>query len=79
MKVITKDEIEVDQSALTGESMPVIKKVNDVLYSGSVIRRGEATGLIVRTGLNTFFGKTVQLVQIARPKLHMEEIRRNNF
>jgi len=74
MKVITKDEIEVDQSALTGESMPVIKRVNDVLYSGSVIRRGEATGIIVRTGLNTFFGKTVQLVQIARPKLHMEEI-----
>jgi H+-transporting ATPase len=74
MKVITKDETEVDQSALTGESMPVIKRVNDVLYSGSVIRRGEATGIIVRTGLNTFFGKTVQLVQIARPKLHMEEI-----
>jgi ATPase, P-type (transporting), HAD superfamily, subfamily IC len=54
--------------------MPVIKRVNDVLYSGSVIRRGEATGIIVRTGLNTFFGKTFQLVQIARPKLHMEEI-----
>jgi len=74
MKIITRDEVEVDQSALTGESMPIVKRVNDVLYSGSVIRRGEATGIIVRTGLNTFFGKMVQLVQVAKPKLHMEEI-----
>jgi H+-transporting ATPase len=73
-KIITSEEVEVDQSALTGESMPVIKRKGDVMYSGSILRRGEATAVVVRTGLNTYFGKTVQLVQTARPKLHMEEI-----
>ncbi len=77
-KIITNEEVEVDQSALTGgESMPVAKKRGgDVMYSGSIVRRGgEATAVVVRTGgLNTYFGRTVQLVQTARPKLHMEEI-----
>ena len=67
-------EVWVDQSALTGESMEVEKKQGDMLYSGSIIRRGEATGIVVFTGIKTYFGKTVQLVQLARPKLHMEEV-----
>ncbi|MGC8631457.1 MAG: plasma-membrane proton-efflux P-type ATPase [Thermoprotei archaeon] len=74
VKLITQGEAEVDQSALTGESMPVTKKAGDVLYSGSIIRRGEGTAVVIRTGLKTYFGKTVQLVGVARPKLHMEEI-----
>ena len=74
VKIITNEELEVDQSALTGESMPVLKKNNDVVYSGSIVRRGEATGVVVRTGVNTYFGKTVELVSLAKPKLHMEEI-----
>jgi len=73
-KIISNEEVEVDQSALTGESMPVGKRRGDVMYSGSIVRRGEATAVVVRTGLNTYFGKTVQLVQVAKPKLHMEEI-----
>lgn len=74
IKVLTNEEVEVDQSALTGESMPVLKRLNDIIYSGSIVRRGETTGVVVRTGLNTYFGKTVELVQLAKPKLHMEEI-----
>jgi H+-transporting ATPase len=73
VKIITGD-LMVDQSALTGESLEVKKKSDDLLYSGSVIKRGEASGIIVSTGVKTYFGKTVQLVQIARPKLHMEEV-----
>ncbi|MCY0851939.1 MAG: plasma-membrane proton-efflux P-type ATPase [Thermoplasma acidophilum] len=74
LKVVETSDMEVDQSALTGESMPVRKSNGDIVYSGSTIRRGEATCYVVATGLKTYFGKTVELVQTARPKLHMEEI-----
>ncbi len=71
---IIDGEIGVDQSALTGESENIEKRMNDLLYSGSVIKRGEATGIVVSTGARTYFGKTTQLVQTARPTLHVEEI-----
>ena len=64
----------VDQSILTGESGLVEKKVDDFLFSGSMIKNGEVTGVVVHTGVFTYFGKTTQLVQMARPKLHAEGI-----
>jgi H+-transporting ATPase len=64
----------VDQSSLTGESTEAEKAVNDVLYCGSVVRRGEASGLVVLTGPRTFFGRTTELVQSSRPKLHLEAV-----
>jgi H+-transporting ATPase len=73
LKVIDA-EITVDQSAITGESMPLDKKKSDLVYSGSVIRKGEATGIVTSTGVHTYFGKTAQLVQLAKPKLHMETV-----
>ncbi len=73
MKIIN-GEIEVDQSALTGESMPVSKRESEDIYSGSVVRRGEATCVVAKTGKNTYFGKTTELVKFARPKLHIESI-----
>jgi H+-transporting ATPase len=63
-----------DQSALTGESMLISKKEGDILFSGSVIKNGECSAVVTVTGVNTFFGKTIQLVQIAKPRLHMEEV-----
>jgi H+-transporting ATPase len=66
--------LSVDQSALTGESLPLEKKTEDLIYAGSVLKRGEATGVVIQTGVSTNYGKTTQLVQIARPKLHMEEV-----
>ena len=71
---IIDTETTVDQSAITGESLPIEKKPDDIVYSGSIIRKGEATGIIVATGRNTYFGKTTELVQLAKPKLHMEEV-----
>ena len=65
-------ELSVDQSALTGESLPVESHPSDIIYSGAVVRRGEATCLVVNTGANTFFGKTAELVKIAKPKSHQE-------
>jgi H+-transporting ATPase len=65
---------EVDQSSLTGESQLTGKMVSDTLYGGSMIRKGEITGIVVSTGTKTYFGRTVELVQIAKPKLHMEAV-----
>jgi H+-transporting ATPase len=64
----------VDQSALTGESKDVDKAPGAVLSSGSVVRRGEGNGVVILTGANTYFGRTTELVQEARPKLHIEAV-----
>jgi H+-transporting ATPase len=66
--------LSVDQSALTGESLPVEVGPADILYSSSVVKRGEAQCLVVNTGGSSYFGRTAELVQIARPKSHQEEI-----
>jgi H+-transporting ATPase len=73
MKIIT-GEISADQSSLTGESGTIEKKQEETVYSGSIVTKGEATGTITQTGSNTYFGKTVQLVNIAKPKSHIDEI-----
>ena len=64
----------VDQSALTGESKDTEKAPGDVLSSGSVVRRGEGNGVVTLIGAKTFFGRTTELVQKARPKLHIEAV-----
>ncbi len=52
----------VDQSALTGESLPVTKREGEELYSNAVVKQGEMVAVVQRTGKNTYFGKTVGLV-----------------
>jgi plasma-membrane proton-efflux P-type ATPase len=64
----------VDQSALTGESKDVDRAPGEVLSSGSVVRRGEGNGVVMLTGAKTYFGRTTELVQEARPKLHIEAV-----
>lgn len=71
---IARGYLSVDQSALTGESEAVEKNTTDLAFSGSTARNGEATGIVTGTGTKTYFGKIIELVQTARPKLHMEEI-----
>ena len=65
--------VEVDQSALTGESLPVTHKPGEEIYSGSIIRQGETDALVYGTGSNTFFGKTAQLVQEAHTVSHFQK------
>jgi H+-transporting ATPase len=62
VKLIEGDFIQADQSALTGESLPVSKKVGDIAYSNSIVKQGEMLAVVVNTALKTFFGKTVALV-----------------
>ncbi|TAM47852.1 MAG: plasma-membrane proton-efflux P-type ATPase [Acidobacteria bacterium] len=63
-----------DESALTGESKDADKAPGGVLSSGSVVRRGEGNGVVMLTGAKTYFGRTTELVQEARPKLHIEAV-----
>jgi H+-transporting ATPase len=71
---IVGGELSVDQSSLTGESLPVSLKPLDIVYAGSVVIRGEAKCIVINTGANTYFGRTAELVKIAKPKSHQEEL-----
>ena len=72
-KLINGD-LSIDQSILTGESLPVDVQESSIIYSGSIVRRGEAKCVVVNTGANTYFGKTAELVKTAKPKSHQEQI-----
>lgn len=71
---ILNGEVFVDTSALTGESLPRELRTSDVVNSSSSVKRGEATCIVVNTGARTYFGKTVSLVQIAKPKSKQQEL-----
>ncbi|MGC8662496.1 MAG: plasma-membrane proton-efflux P-type ATPase [Candidatus Micrarchaeia archaeon] len=72
VKIIETEDLECDESELTGESLPVAKKNGDIVYAGSLVKRGEASCIVVNTGENTYFGKTAELVKTAKPKSHLE-------
>jgi H+-transporting ATPase len=72
-RLLDGDSVEVDQSALTGESLPATRKSGEAVFSGSIIRRGEIGGLVYATGGNTYFGKTAQLVQEAHTVSHFQK------
>ncbi len=72
VRLLDGDPVEVDQSALTGESLPVSHATGDVVYSGSVVKQGEIDALVFATGTKTYFGKTAQLVQEANNVSHFQ-------
>ena len=67
------DYLSIDQSALTGESLPVDKHVGDVIYSSSIAKQGEMTGVVTSTGAHTYFGKTAKLVSSAKTVSHFQK------
>jgi H+-transporting ATPase len=71
---IVEGSLGLDQSVLTGESGIMDKSGGEIAYSGSAVKRGEATGIVEATGIKTYFGKTISLLELAKPKLHMEEV-----
>ncbi|SPF47574.1 putative enzyme [Candidatus Desulfosporosinus infrequens] len=71
-RLLAGDSVEVDQSALTGESLPATRKPGEAVFSGSIIRQGEIEALVYATGGNTYFGKTAQLVQEAHTVSHFQ-------
>ncbi len=72
VKLFGEGSLEVDQSALTGESLPVTKNPGEVCYSGSVAKRGEMLALVAQTGAGTFFGRTAALVEQAGAPSHFQ-------
>lgn len=80
-KLLEGDYLSVDQAALTGESLPVNKKVGDIIYSGSVAKQGEMVAVVTSTGINTFFGRTAKLVEGAGNISHFQQavMRVGNF
>ena len=71
---LIEGSLSIDQSALTGESALAAKGPDDLVPSGAVARRGEGRGVVLLTGARTTFGRTVELVRLARPRLHIEEV-----
>jgi len=73
--------LSVDQSALTGESLPVEKKPGETAYSGSIARQGEMSAVVSATGMNTYFGRTAHLVEQAGAVSHFQRavLRIGNF
>jgi H+-transporting ATPase len=71
-RLLEGDSLEVDQSALTGESLPAVRKPGEAVFSGSIIRQGEIGALVYATGANTYFGKTAQLMQEAHTISHFQ-------
>ena len=71
-RLLAGDPIQVDQSALTGESLPVTRKPGEAVFSGSIIRQGEIDAMVYATGEKTYFGKTAQLVQEAHTVSHFQ-------
>ena len=72
-RLLEGDPIEVDQSALTGESLPVERKPGDSVYSGSITKQGEIDALVYGTGMHTFYGKTAELVSSVVTKSHLQQ------
>ena len=66
--------VEVDQSALTGESAVVSRTAGEPIYSASTVRRGEATGTVTATGASSFYGRTAELVRSARSAGHLDQL-----
>lgn len=72
-KLLEGDPIEVDQSTLTGESLPVERKKEDDVYSGSVVNQGEIEAIVYATASNTYFGKTAKMVEGAKASSHFQK------
>ena len=72
VRFLDGDYLSVDQSALTGESLPVDKVRGDAGYSGSVARKGEMVAVVTATGGETYFGRTAKLVSAARSVSHFQ-------
>lgn len=73
LRMVKGDYASIDQAALTGESLPVAKKVGDEAYSGSVVKQGEMEAVVISTGSNTFFGRTATLVAGAGAESHAQK------
>ena len=81
LRLVTGAYLSADESALTGESLPVDKQIGDAAYSGSIVKQGEMSGVVTATGMNSYFGRTAHLVEQAKSVSHFQRavLRIGNF
>ncbi|XP_010678593.2 plasma membrane ATPase 1 [Beta vulgaris subsp. vulgaris] len=73
-RLLDGDPLKIDQSALTGESLPVTKNPGDGVYSGSTCKQGELEAVVIATGVHTFFGKAAHLVDSTNQVGHFQKV-----
>ncbi|RZC74483.1 hypothetical protein C5167_049963 [Papaver somniferum] len=73
-RLLEGDPLKIDQSALTGESLPVTKNPGDGVYSGSTCKQGEIEAVVIATGVHTFFGKAAHLVENTTHIGHFQKV-----
>lgn len=74
-RLLDGDPLKIDQSALTGESLPVTKQPGEEVYSGSTCKQGEIEAVVIATGLHTFFGKAAHLVDSTNNVGHFQKVK----
>ncbi|XP_074570218.1 plasma membrane ATPase 4-like [Curcuma longa] len=73
-RLLEGDPLKIDQSALTGESLPVTKNPGDGVFSGSTCKQGEIEAIVIATGVHTFFGKAAHLVDSTNQVGHFQKV-----
>ncbi|GAB2291451.1 Plasma membrane ATPase 4 [Dionaea muscipula] len=73
-RLLEGDPLKVDQSALTGESLPVTKNPGDEVFSGATCKQGEIEAVVIATGVHTFFGKAAHLVDSTNQVGHFQKV-----
>ncbi|KAI5410621.1 Plasma membrane ATPase 1 [Lathyrus oleraceus] len=73
-RLLEGDPLKIDQSALTGESLPVTKHPGEGVYSGSTCKQGEIEAVVIATGVHTFFGKAAHLVENTTHVGHFQQV-----
>ncbi|KAG1326911.1 plasma membrane ATPase [Cocos nucifera] len=73
-RLLEGDPLKIDQSALTGESLPVTKNPGDEVFSGSTCKQGEIEAVVIATGVHTFFGKAAHLVDSTNQVGHFQQV-----
>ena len=72
-RLLEGSPVQIDQSALTGESLPVEHEQGDAVFSGSILKQGEIDALVYATGEKTYYGKTTELVKTAETRSHLQK------
>ncbi|CAN1748367.1 ATPase 7, plasma membrane-type, partial [Linum perenne] len=78
-RLLEGDPLKIDQSALTGESLPVTRSPGDVIFSGSTCKQGEIEAVVIATGVHTFFGKAAHLVESTIHVGHFQKVSFGGF
>lgn len=73
-RLLEGDPLKIDQSALTGESLPVTKNPGEEVFSGSTCKQGEIEAVVIATGVHTFFGKAAHLVDSTNQVGHFQKV-----